>query len=61
MKLIKFLFIDIKRYSSFDRCNLPVWSQGDQTTDRNNRGEIMMITSIWIFQLQIMITYVFYI
>jgi len=25
IKLIKFLFIDIKRYSSFDRCNLPMW------------------------------------
>jgi len=42
------LFIDIKRYSSFDRYNLPVWGQGDQVTGRNNRGKIMTITSILI-------------
>jgi len=45
IKLIKFLFNDIKRYSSFDRCNLSVWGQGNQA-DRDNRDEIMMITSI---------------
>jgi len=48
IKLIKFLFIDIKKYSSFDRCNLPVWGQGDQVIDGDNRGEIVTITSILI-------------
>jgi len=48
IKLIKFLFIDIKKYSSFDRCNLPVWCQGDQTIGRDNRSKIMSITSILI-------------
>jgi len=38
----------IKRYSSFDWCKLPVWDQGDQDTDRDNRGEIMTIMSILI-------------
>jgi len=34
-----------KKINSFDRCNLPIWSQA---TGRNNRGEIMTITSILI-------------
>jgi len=47
IKLIKFLFINIKKYSNFDRGNLPVWGQGDQVIG-DNRGEIMTITSILI-------------
>jgi len=38
----------IKKYSSFDRCNLPVWGQDDQATSRDNRSEIMTITFILI-------------
>jgi len=32
----------IKRYNSFDRCNLPVWGQGDQATGRDNRGRLRL-------------------
>jgi len=28
-------------------CNLSAWGQGDQTTGRDNRGEIITITSIF--------------
>jgi len=48
IKLIKFLLYDIKRYNSFDRCKLPVWCQSDEITGRDNRDEIMTITSILI-------------
>jgi len=46
IKLIKLLFIDIKRYSSFDRCNLLTTTcvgQGDQATG----GSITILETRW--------------
>jgi len=48
MKLITFLFIDIKKNSSFDRWNSLVWDQGDQAISRDNRSEIITFMSILI-------------
>jgi len=48
LKLLRFLFIDIKRYSSFNRYKLPVWGQSDQVTSRDDRDEIWQLRLFWL-------------